>query len=77
MVNNRAEIYFFNGYCINIVQTIFFSLGAEFVYYWRDGSCWMLFGPSKGKGEEGWGGGGRAKKRSTCGIDWHLRVLLD
>lgn len=35
MANNRAEIYFFNHYCVNIVQTIF-SLGAEFVCYGRN-----------------------------------------
>lgn len=50
MANNRAEIYFFNDYCINIVQTIFFSLGAEFVCYGRD-RCWTLFGSAKGEGE--------------------------
>jgi len=36
VANDRVEIYFFNDYCINIVQTIFFSLGAEFVCYERE-----------------------------------------
>lgn len=68
MANNRAEIYFFNHYCINIVQTIFFlSVLNSFV---MGGIVLNVILTGKGRRAK------RGEKRSTCGIDWHLRVLF-
>lgn len=43
MANDRVEIYFFNNYYINIVQTIFF-LSMPNLFVMGEGLCWTSFG---------------------------------